>query len=235
MKEKQREREREKKNCARIKEREGGRERGREGEREGERGREPHGMGDTQAQEQQDAGTSSGARDDVPVVLLTAFSAWGLLSKNPSQVIAQHVMLKVQQDMDGMLGRRAKLEMVVLPVDWEVAPRRLREEINRLNPVAVLSLGLSQGISNLHVERVAINLCNGKDIAGTAKMDVSVVEGGYADPSIATGFHEHRRRRLWRDSESTHPAAPSRPVTTNGMHHHHDLAPPCVFPSATHV
>ena len=87
-------------------------------------------------------------------VLLTGFSGWGLISTNPSQLIAERVGDLAPRLANG----RVQLVTATLPVQWEAATEMLRALIAQIRPVAVLCLGLSQGISSLHVERVAVNL-----------------------------------------------------------------------------
>lgn len=87
-------------------------------------------------------------------ILLTGFSGWGLISTNPSQLIAERVGNLVPRLANG----RVQLVTATLPVQWEAATEMLRALIAQLRPIAVLCLGLSQGISSLHVERVAVNL-----------------------------------------------------------------------------
>ena len=93
-------------------------------------------------------------KEEQLTVLLTGFSGWGLISTNPSQLIAERVGDLAPRLANG----RVQLVTATLPVQWEAATEGLRALIAQLRPVAVLCLGLSQGISSLHVERVAVNL-----------------------------------------------------------------------------
>merc|ERR1712054_681464 len=102
-----------------------------------------------------------------PSILLTGFEGWGSITTNPSQVIVESIAKKHPI----LCSEKVRLCVVILPVDWVAAARKLRECIDGIKPIAVVSVGLAQGISALHIERVAINLCNGKDNAGVMKND----------------------------------------------------------------
>lgn len=108
-------------------------------------------------------------------VLLSGFEPFGGRSENPSQ--------QVVQALDGVrLADGSRVHGLVLPVDFDAAPRRLLADVERLRTRRVLALGLALGRRTLSVERVALNLCDADepDNAGACPIDRPVLAGAAA-------------------------------------------------------
>ena len=108
-------------------------------------------------------------------VLLSGFEPFGGRADNPSQ--------QVVQALDGAhLADGSRVHGLVLPVDYEAAPRLLLEQVGRLRPRSVLALGLAVGRREISVERVALNLRDAAepDNAGACPIDRPVLAGGAA-------------------------------------------------------
>ena len=74
-----------------------------------------------------------------------------------------------------------KITGVLLPVDFEEAPKRLIETIDEETPDAVISLGLATGRTCITPERVAINCRSGEpDNRGKRYEDAWIIEDGPA-------------------------------------------------------
>jgi len=85
----------------------------------------------------------------LPPVLCTGFEPFGGSDRNPSS----EAVLALPDRLCGCpLVRR------VLPVDWEEAPRLLRQWIGELQPRLVLCVGLAGGSDRIRLERIGINL-----------------------------------------------------------------------------
>ncbi len=91
-----------------------------------------------------------GARAKPQLILLTGFGRFGREHANPSWEIARL--------LDGEVIGGLTVKSVRLPVNCEMAARRIIDSITRFRPCAVLGLGQAGGRPALSVERVAINL-----------------------------------------------------------------------------
>lgn len=118
-------------------------------------------------------------------ILLTGFQPFGGEEVNPSAEIALA--------LDGEeIDRHAKVKALVLPVDWQEAPGHLLRAIAEASGprpdgncccrprrlAAVVMLGQAGGYPALGLERVAINVANGKDVAGVERVEEPIAAGG---------------------------------------------------------
>jgi pyroglutamyl-peptidase len=83
-------------------------------------------------------------------VLVTGFEPFNQWDRNPSGEIALSLN-------DTMVGD-ARVIGVVLPVTFDTSYYRLRETIERYDPMAVIALGLDGSGRSIEVERMAVNL-----------------------------------------------------------------------------
>src|SRR5690625_7537366 len=84
-------------------------------------------------------------------LLLTGFEPFLNYKINPTMEIVQHLHEKEINDY--------KIHGKVLSVDFSKSGKQLIEEINDLQPDAIISLGLAGGRYKVTPERIAIN-CN---------------------------------------------------------------------------
>lgn len=103
-------------------------------------------------------------------ILVTGFAPFGGETVNPSWEAVRRL-----PEMEGM----ARAE---LPVDWAEGPRLLQALIGERKPDTVLLCGQAGGRAKVCLERVAINLCEGKtpDNAGCIRMGEPVAPEGPA-------------------------------------------------------
>lgn len=107
-------------------------------------------------------------------LLVTGFEPFGSYDRNPSEMIARR--------LDGATIGSHRVIGITLPVAVASAPDLLCDAIERLEPAAVLSLGLANGRSGLSMERVGINVLDFPmpDNGGTQPVDEPVVPDGPA-------------------------------------------------------
>lgn len=84
------------------------------------------------------------------IILLTGFEPFADYETNPSELIAEELNNTLIENMT-IIG-------IVLPVDFEKSVERIIEKIIELNPILVISLGLSPAADTMEVETVAVNL-----------------------------------------------------------------------------
>lgn len=103
-------------------------------------------------------------------ILVTAFEPFGGDVLNPSQMV-----LEALPDDDPAVT----LRRLLLPVSYDRAARLLKQEMLRLRPDCVLSLGQAGGRKTVTVERIAVNLQDGgsPDSDGIVRRDCPVEEG----------------------------------------------------------
>lgn len=113
-------------------------------------------------------------------VLVAGFKPFGGEKVNPSALMAQSL-----EGWEVAPGLRVR--SVVVPVTWDGArPAMIAriEELYTSNPPrgvpVILMLGQAGGYPAIGVERVAVNICNGKDSAGVERTEEPVVPGGPA-------------------------------------------------------
>jgi pyroglutamyl-peptidase len=109
-----------------------------------------------------------------PTILLTGFEPFGGESVNPSWQVAQA--------LDGAAIEGATVQALQLPCVFGAAREVLDAALSRPRPVLVLALGQAGGRDGFTVERVAINVDDGRiaDNAGQRPIDTPVVPGGPA-------------------------------------------------------
>ena len=106
-----------------------------------------------------------------PTLLLTGFEPFGGHPVNPSWDIAQR--------LDGLDVGAWQVRSLCLPCRFGESSAVLRAELHRLNPGAVVALGLAASRHELTIERVAINLDDARipDNAGLQPLDEPVIPG----------------------------------------------------------
>jgi pyroglutamyl-peptidase len=107
-----------------------------------------------------------------PVILVTGFAPFGGESTNPSWEVARH--------LDGTEVSAATVKALRLPVNCSRAARMIAVAIEKTRPDAILGLGQAGGRPALSIEKVAINVADGRasrETDGGVK-GVPVVRGG---------------------------------------------------------
>jgi pyroglutamyl-peptidase len=109
-----------------------------------------------------------------PSILLTGFEPFGGETINPSWQVAQA--------LDGERLAGAAVRAVQLPCVFGAARAALDAALAEVRPTLVLALGQAGGRGGFTVERVAINVDDGRipDNAGQQPIDEPVVRGGPA-------------------------------------------------------
>jgi pyroglutamyl-peptidase len=109
-----------------------------------------------------------------PSILLTGFEPFGGESVNPSWQVAQAL------DSEGLSG--ATVHALQLPCVFGAARDALDVALSKARPTLVLALGQAGGREGFTVERVAINVDDGRipDNAGRQPIDLAIVPGGPA-------------------------------------------------------
>ena len=112
-----------------------------------------------------------------PVILVTGFETFAEFKTNASQVVVEH--LAEYTARGPVASRLYALHTDVLPVAGRVAPARLVERLEQLQPDIVLCLGIAR-VEQINVERVAVNLCDYRipDRDGNQRIDEPIVEDG---------------------------------------------------------
>jgi pyroglutamyl-peptidase len=103
-------------------------------------------------------------------MLITGFEPFGGSDVNPSAEIARR--------LDGREVAGVAVVGRVLPVRWYVAVRTVLDHVAQVHPDAVIMFGQSGGRAAVAVERIGINVCEGKDNAGEDGQGRPVVAGG---------------------------------------------------------
>ena len=109
-----------------------------------------------------------------PTLLLTGFEPFGGEAVNPSWQVAQA--------LDGERIAGVTVQALQLPCVFGAARQALDAALSGSRPVLVLALGQAGGRDGFTVERVAINVDDGRipDNAGQQPIDTPVVAGGPA-------------------------------------------------------
>jgi pyroglutamyl-peptidase len=109
-----------------------------------------------------------------PTLLLTGFEPFGGETVNPSWQVARA--------LDGERVEGATVHALQLPCVFGAARDVLDAALARTRPVLVLALGQAGGRDGFTVERVAVNVDDGRipDNAGQRPIDTPVVPGGPA-------------------------------------------------------
>lgn len=111
---------------------------------------------------------------DAPLVLLSGFEPFGERARNPSERVVRRLLRRPPEGV--------RVEGLVLPVDAARAVPLLLNEVDRLQPQAVVCLGEAPGRPAISLERVAVNLLDFSipDNTGQKPQDEPVVPGGPA-------------------------------------------------------
>lgn len=97
-------------------------------------------------------------------LLLTGFEPFLSFTINPT--------MRIVEELHGQEIGEYKIQSKVLPVDFEVAGKKLIELIDQIQPDAVISLGLAGGRYKITPERIAININDGApDNNGNVRVD----------------------------------------------------------------
>jgi pyroglutamyl-peptidase len=104
-------------------------------------------------------------------LLLTGFEPFLGFPINPTEAIVK--------ELDGQAVGGFNVHGLLLPVDYETAGPKILQEIENVQPDAVIALGLAAGRTSITPERIAINCRDGEaDNSGRALQDAPVVENG---------------------------------------------------------
>ncbi len=87
---------------------------------------------------------------DSDTILVTGFEPWASHECNPSELVAQQ--------LNGSMFNQKTVYGVVLPVDFEVALKKLNKVISEKQPTLIICLGLAPGTSVIKVESIGFNL-----------------------------------------------------------------------------
>ena len=107
-------------------------------------------------------------------VLLTGFEASSWIDPNPTAELMQMI------DADRQAFAPATVHPIILPVDFEAAPRMLVAAVDRYAPETIISFGASSSRDMICVERVGLNLDDSStpDNAGVRRQGSRIVEDG---------------------------------------------------------
>ncbi len=104
-------------------------------------------------------------------ILLTGFEPFGGDTLNPSGQVAL--------SLDGTQVGDYKITGKILPVEWITTKKVMESVIDEVEPVIVISLGLSSGRPELNVEKVAVNYTsNMKDNKGIVSPTLNITGDG---------------------------------------------------------
>ncbi|TKC16333.1 pyroglutamyl-peptidase I [Robertmurraya kyonggiensis] len=104
-------------------------------------------------------------------LLLTGFEPFLNFTINPT--------MRIVEELHGQEIGDYKIHSEVLPVDFEVAGKKLIEHIDKIQPDALISLGLAGGRYKITPERIAININDGApDNNGNVRVDETIQTEG---------------------------------------------------------
>lgn len=104
-------------------------------------------------------------------LLLTGFEPFLNFTINPT--------MRIVEELHGQEIGEYKIHSEILPVDFEVAGKKLLEHIDKIQPDAVISLGLAGGRYKITPERIAININDGApDNNGNVRVDEPIQNEG---------------------------------------------------------
>ncbi|MDG6217943.1 MAG: hypothetical protein QCI00_00690 [Candidatus Thermoplasmatota archaeon] len=84
------------------------------------------------------------------IILITGFKPFDIYDVNPSELIALHFNNTQMQDYT--------IKGYVLPVDYLLAPEKMKQLIETFDPVLIISLGLDGNKKRIQIETLALNL-----------------------------------------------------------------------------
>lgn len=104
-------------------------------------------------------------------LLLTGFEPFLKFTINPT--------LQIAEELHGEVIGKYKIHSKILSVDFETSGKQLLEHIEKIQPDAVVSLGLAGGRYKITPERIAINVKDGEpDNEGNRPVDEIIRENG---------------------------------------------------------
>ncbi len=109
------------------------------------------------------------AIDVTPILLMSGFGPFDQLETNPS--------IEALWPLDGTLVAGFDVRVVELPVTWDVSWELLLDEIERLDPLAVVATGVATGHA-MRLETRAVNEQVGTDVEGVTRSGEEIVPGG---------------------------------------------------------
>ncbi|MBG9545481.1 peptidase C15 [Cytobacillus firmus] len=111
-------------------------------------------------------------------LLLTGFEPFLDFTINPTK--------RIVEELNGEEVGEYKVQGEILPVDFKKSGKLLLEHIEKIQPDAVISLGLGGGRYKITPERIAININDGNsDNSGNVPVDEMIQEDG-ADGYMST-------------------------------------------------
>jgi pyroglutamyl-peptidase len=87
-------------------------------------------------------------------IILTGFKPFGQYKFNPTEESTKY--------FDNKIIEQYNIKGIVLPCTYKGAFQILKEVINNIKPVAILSTGLSSNVKGVRFETVGRNIMNGK-------------------------------------------------------------------------
>ncbi len=85
-------------------------------------------------------------------ILITGFNRFGNLLTNPTEIIIEGIMKEAQRDISNSTFAE------ILSTEYNAAGKRIQYLIRKLQPEAVICLGVAPGTDVIRLERVALNL-----------------------------------------------------------------------------
>lgn len=110
-------------------------------------------------------------------ILLTGFEPFNGRDINPSQLVVE----KIIEPENCILVKR------ILPVEYATTTRLLTELVEAEKPDILLSLGQAGNVPNIAIERVAINMDNGRASDGSSVLPDSSGDAAVDRPILANG------------------------------------------------
>jgi pyroglutamyl-peptidase len=84
------------------------------------------------------------------IILITGFEPFDVYDVNPSELVAL--------EMNNTMIQNYTIKGYVLPVDYETAPRKMKQLISLNDPELIISLGLAGKAETIRIENIAVNL-----------------------------------------------------------------------------
>ncbi len=112
-------------------------------------------------------------------IIITGFGPFGPYKYNPTQDMVKYFSAKTVAGYS--------IKSIVLPTEY-FAFRRLRVQIEKVRPVAIISTGLSSSVKGLRIETTGRNIMNGKypDVNGLSPRNAKISQTGREFVAINT-------------------------------------------------
>ncbi|WP_019155329.1 pyroglutamyl-peptidase I [Robertmurraya massiliosenegalensis] len=111
-------------------------------------------------------------------LLLTGFEPFLSYTINPT--------MRIVEELHGQVVGNYKIHSEVLPVDFRKAGENLLEQIDKVKPDALISLGLAAGRYKLTPERIAINVNDGESDNSGNVLEDEVIQAEGQDAYMST-------------------------------------------------